>query len=199
MQDENISEEDRKEYTQIIIDETSRLSKLSSNILKLTKLENQTTIGKKKRFSLDEQIRKIILVLEPEWSRKDIDLDIDLEEMWYVGNEELMAQIWQNIINNAIKFTPAKGVIKVRLFRSEDGVVCKIADNGPSISKENIGKIFDKFYQGDHSRATEGNGLGLALVKRVVDLCGGQVSVENLFEGGVCFTVILPHIIEDMM
>lgn len=199
LQDENISEEDRKEYTQIIIDETSRLSKLSSNILKLTKLENQTTIGKKKRFSLDEQIRKIILVLEPEWSRKDIDLDIDLEEMWYVGNEELMAQIWQNIINNAIKFTPAKGVIKVRLFRSEDGVVCKIADNGPSISKENIGKIFDKFYQGDHSRATEGNGLGLALVKRVVDLCGGKVSVENLFEGGVCFTVILPHIIEDMM
>ena len=119
--------------------------------------------------------------------------------MWYVGNEELMAQIWQNIINNAIKFTPQNGKIKIRLFRSEDGVVCKIADNGPSIPKETIGKIFDKFYQADHSRATEGNGLGLALVKRVVDLCKGTVKVENLFEGGVCFTVILPHIIEDMM
>ena len=199
LQDENISEEDRKEYTQVIIDETSRLSKLSSNILKLTKLENQTTIGKKTRFSLDEQIRKIILVLENEWSKKDINLDIDLEEIWYVGNEELMAQIWQNIINNAIKFTPEHGEISVKLFRSEIGIVSKISDNGPDIPKEIIDKIFDKFYQGDHSRATEGNGLGLALVKRVVDLCGGKVYVENLFEGGVCFTVELPFIIQDMM
>lgn len=199
LQDENISEEDRKEYTQVIIDETSRLSKLSSNILKLTKLENQTTIGKKTRFSLDEQIRKIILVLEHEWSKKDINLDIDLEEIWYVGNEELMAQIWQNIINNAIKFTPEHGEISVKLFRSEIGIVSKISDNGPDIPKEIIDKIFDKFYQGDHSRATEGNGLGLALVKRVVDLCGGKVYVENLFEGGVCFTVELPFIIQDMM
>ena len=198
LQDKNISEEDREEYTQIIIDETSRLSKLSSNILQLNRLENQKTIGKKKRFSLDEQIRNIILILEPEWSKKEIDLDIDLEETWYVGNEELMAQIWQNIINNAIKFTPKQGQIKVRLFRSESGIVVKISDNGPDIPKDKIDKIFDKFYQADRSRATEGNGLGLALVKRVVDLCKGQVSVENLYEGGVCFTVELPYIIENM-
>lgn len=198
LQDKNISPEDRDDYIQIIINETSRLSRLSSNILRLTKLENQKTVGKKNKFSLDEQIRNIILVLEPEWSKKEIDLDIDLEEIWYIGNEELMAQIWQNIINNAIKFTPQKGRICVKLFRSEIGIVTKIADNGPCIPKETIEKIFDKFYQADSSRATEGNGLGLALVKRIVDLCEGAVNVENLYEGGVCFTVELPYILEDM-
>lgn len=199
LQDENLSDEDRREYTQIIIDETTRLSKLSSNILNLTKLENQTTIGKKKRFSIDEQIRKIILMLEPEWSKKDINLDIDLEDILYVGNEELMGQIWQNVINNAIKFTPVGGEIKVKLFRSETGIVAKISDNGPSIPPDKKDKIFEKFYQGDHSRATEGNGLGLALVKRIVDLSHGKVSVENLFEGGVCFNIELPYQTEDMM
>jgi len=198
LQDESLSPEDKREYTQIIIDETSRLTKLSSNILRLTKLENQTTIGKKNRFSIDEQIRKIILMLEPEWSKKNIDLDIDLEDVFYVGNEELMGQVWQNVINNAIKFTPVGGEIRVRLFRSDNGIVVKISDNGPSIPADKIEKIFEKFYQADHSRATEGNGLGLALVKRIIDLSGGHISVENLYEGGVCFNVELPYQIEDM-
>lgn len=198
LQDPKISAEDSAEYTQIIIDETSRLSRLSSNILNLTKLENQSTIGKKHRFSIDEQIRKIILMLEPEWSKKDIDLDINLEEILYVGNEELMGQIWQNIINNAIKFTPQGGNIKVKLFRSGTGVVVKISDNGPGIPPDKIDKIFEKFYQGDRSRATEGNGLGLALVRRIVDLSDGDVKAENLFEGGVCFTVELPYQTEGM-
>lgn len=199
LQDESLSAEDKREYTQIIIDETSRLTKLSSNILRLTKLENQTTIGKKSRFSIDEQIRKIILMLEPEWSKKEIDLDIDLEDILYVGNEELMGQVWQNVINNAIKFTPVGGNIKVRLFRSDNGIVVKISDDGPCIPADKIEKIFEKFYQADHSRATEGNGLGLALVKRIIDLSGGNISVENLYEGGVCFNVELPYQIEDMM
>ncbi len=199
LQDENISEDDRREYTQIIIDETSRLTKLSTNILKLTKLENQKTIGKKSKFLLDEQIRKIILMLEPEWSKKDIELDIDLEEITYVGNEELMAQIWQNIINNAIKFTNKFGHIGVKLYRSEQCIVAKVSDDGPCIPDEKRTKIFEKFYQGDHSRSTDGNGLGLALVQRVVELCNGSVWVENTHPSGVCFTVQLPYIIEDMM
>ena len=115
LQDENLSEEDRREYTQIIIDETSRLTKLSTNILSLTKLENQKTIGKKSKFLLDEQIRKILLVLEPEWSKKNIELEVDLEQTTYIGKEELMAQIWQNIINNAIKCTDENGHIGVKL------------------------------------------------------------------------------------
>ena len=198
LQDENISEEDRREYTQVIIDETSRLTKLSTNILKLTKLENQKTIGKKSKFLLDEQIRKIIVMLEPEWSKKDIELDVDLEEITYIGNEELMAQIWQNIINNAIKFTNQGGKIGVKLYRSEQCIVVKISDDGPCIPDEKRTKIFEKFYQGDHSRSTDGNGLGLALVQRVVELCNGSVWVENTNPTGVCFTVQLPYIIEDM-
>ena len=198
LQDETISEDDRREYTQVIIDETSRLTKLSTNILKLTKLENQKTIGKKSKFLLDEQIRKIIVMLEPEWSKKNIDLDIDLEEITYIGNEELMAQIWQNIINNAIKFTGENGNIGVKLYRSEQCIVVKISDDGPCIPDEKRTKIFEKFYQGDHSRSTDGNGLGLALVQRVVELCNGSVWVENTQPTGVCFTVQLPYIIEDM-
>ncbi|MBR6872144.1 MAG: HAMP domain-containing protein [Ruminococcus sp.] len=199
LQNNDISNEDRAEYTQVIIDETVRLSKLATNILNLSKLENQTTIANKTRFSLDEQIRKIILVLEPEWSKKEIDLDIALDDIYYYGNEDLMGQIWQNIINNAIKFTPVGGNIRVHLFRTENNITARISDNGPSISHEMKEKIFEKFYQGDHSRKTEGNGLGLALVKRIVDLSGGKVFVENLFEGGVCFVVELPFVIGDML
>lgn len=198
LQSDNLSKEEQNEYTKIIIDETSRLTKMSTNILKLTKLENQTTVGKKVRFSLDEQIRNILLILESEWSKKNINLDIELEDVIYVGNPELMGQVWQNVINNAIKFTPENGTIKVQLFRGELGVVVKISDNGPNISPEMQKKIFDKFYQGDRSRSTEGNGLGLALVKRILDLCKGKISVENLYEGGVCFKIELPFIIEDM-
>ena len=199
LQDDTITEEERKEYTQIIISETSRLSKLTSDILRLSKLENQSTIPNKKRFSLDEQIRKILLVLEPEWTKKNIELDISLDTVYYFGSEELMAQIWQNIINNAIKFTPENGHIGVKLFSNEKNITAKITDDGPSIPPQVAAKIFDKFYQGDNSRKTEGNGLGLALVKRIVDLCGGKLGVSNIDGGGVCFTVELPYVITDMM
>ncbi len=198
LQDEELSDEERREYTQIIINETGRLSKLTSDILRLSKLENQTTIVNRSRFSIDEQIRRILLVLEPEWTKKNIELDIDLDDVYYFGDEELMAQIWQNIINNAIKFTPENGEIKVRLFRSDKSITARISDSGPAIPKEVSEHIFDKFYQGDNSRKTEGNGLGLALVKRIVDLCGGKIYVENLYEGGVCFVVELPYVVSDM-
>jgi signal transduction histidine kinase len=198
LQDDTISEEERRDYTQIIISETGRLSSLTSDILKLSKLENQNTIVNKTRFSLDEQIRKIMLVLEPEWERKNIELDISLDDVSYFGNEELMAQIWQNVINNAIKFTPVGGHIGIRLFRTDKNITARISDNGASIPPEIADHIFDKFYQGDNSRKTEGNGLGLALVKRIVDLCGGKIRVENVYEGGVCFVIELPYVIENM-
>lgn len=199
LQDEAITEEERSEYAQIIIDESARLSKLTSDILNLSKLENQTTIAKKTRFSIDEQIRNILLILEPEWNKKNIELDLSLDEVYYFGSEELMAQIWQNVINNAIKFTPEGGTIGIRLFHGEKSITARISDNGASIPPEIAERIFDKFYQGDNSRKTEGNGLGLALVKRIVDLCGGKIYVENLYDGGVCFVIELPYIISDMM
>jgi signal transduction histidine kinase len=198
LQDETISDDERREYTQIIINETGRLSKLTSDILRLSKLENQSTIVNRTRFSIDEQIRKILVVLEPEWTKKDIELNLALDDVFYYGNEELMAQIWQNVINNAIKFTPEKGQISIRLFRTEKNITARISDDGPSIPPEVAEHIFDKFYQGDNSRKTEGNGLGLALVKRIVDLCGGKIYVENLYEGGVCFVIELPFALTDM-
>ena len=185
-------------YTQIIVNETGRLSKLTTDILRLSKLENQTTVSNKTRFSIDEQIRRILLVLEPEWTKKNIELNIELDSVYYFGSEELMAQIWQNIINNAIKFTPENGHIGVRLFRTDKNITVRISDDGPQIPPEVAEKIFDKFYQGDNSRKTEGNGLGLALVRRVVDLCGGKIFVENLYDGGVCFVIELPYVISDM-
>lgn len=199
LEDDSLSEADRREYTQIIISETARLSKLASDILRLSKLENQNTIPDKKRFSIDEQIRRVLLVLEPEWTKKDIELDLQLDDVYYFGNEELMAQIWQNIIGNAIKFTPVGGNISVRLFANEKNITAKITDDGPNIPPEVAKKIFDKFYQGDNSRKTEGNGLGLALVKRIVDLCNGNIYVDNQYHSGVCFTVELPYVIGDMM
>ena len=198
LQDDNLSDADRREYTQIIVNETGRLSKLTTDILRLSKLENQTTVSNKTRFSIDEQIRKILLVLEPEWTKKNIELNIELDSVYYFGSEELMAQIWQNIINNAIKFTPENGHIGVRLFRTDKNITVRISDDGPQIPPEVAEKIFDKFYQGDNSRKTEGNGLGLALVRRVVDLCGGKIFVENLYDGGVCFVIELPYVISDM-
>lgn len=200
LQDDAVATSDdaRREYTQIIIDETTRLSNLASNILRLSKLENQTTIGKKTRFSIDEQIRKIILMLEPSWSKKNINLDIELESLYYYGNEDLMGQIWQNIIANAIKFTFENGTISVKLFKSEKNIKVIISDSGIGISDDIKIKIFDKFYQGDHSRKTEGNGLGLALVKRIMDLYNGNIKVENSSLGGTSFIVELPYIAEDM-
>ena len=138
-------------------------------------------------------------MLEPEWTKKNIDLELELDTVYYFGNEELMAQIWQNVINNAIKFTPEGGNIGVRLFANEKNITAKITDDGPSIPPEVAEKIFVKFYQGDNSRKTEGNGLGLALVKRIIDLCNGRIYVENRYDGGVCFTVELPYVIGDMM
>ena len=198
LQDDNLSDADRRDYTQIIVNETGRLSKLTTDILRLSKLENQTTVSNKTRFSIDEQIRRILLVLEPEWTKKNIELNIELDSVYYFGSEELMAQIWQNIINNAIKFTPENGHIGVRLFRTDKNITVRISDDGPQIPPEVAEKIFDKFYQGDNSRKTEGNGLGLALVRRVVDLCGGKIFVENLYDGGVCFVIELPYVISDM-
>lgn len=199
LEDETLSDQEKREYTQIIISETSRLSKLASDILRLSKLENQNAIPDKKRFSIDEQIRRVLLVLEPEWTKRDIELDLQLDDVYYFGNEELMAQIWQNIIGNAIKFTPVGGHISVRLFANEKNITAKITDDGPNIPPEVAVKIFDKFYQGDNSRKTEGNGLGLALVKRIVDLCNGNIYVDNQYNSGVCFTVELPYVIGDMM
>jgi len=192
IQDKNLNDDERSEFTDIIISELSRLSKLTSNILKLSKLENQEVITGKAEFALDEQIRCAILIMEPEWSGKEIDLDIDLDKVSIIGNEDLLQQVWLNIIGNAIKFTEKGGTIGIKLMDLQDKIVIKVSDNGVGMNEETQRHIFDKFYQGDKSHLSKGNGLGLSLVKRIIELCDGEIKVRSKLYYGTTFTIGLP-------
>ena len=193
LQNDEITEQDRKEYSEFIFESAKKLSTLTSNILKLSKLENQEIVQVKNKFSLDEQLRLAILTLEPQWTEKEHELDIELEHIIYFGSEELLLQVWLNLLGNAVKFTPSKKKISVSLYREDGAVVVKIADEGIGIPKEAQSHIFEKFYQADKMRSSGGTGLGLALVSRIVTLCEGSVSVESEEGKGSVFTVKLPE------
>ena len=150
-------------YAQQILKNSRQFSALTGNILKLSKLENQSIISEKRNFSLDEQIRQAVLSLEPLWSAKKMDIDLDLPEIFYYGNEDLIFQIWTNLISNGIKFTPAGGMFSVKMKQNDPYISVEIADNGIGMSEEVQKHIFDKFYQAESSLSMEGNGLGLAL------------------------------------
>ena len=192
LKDDTLSKEDKNEYLDIIISETSRISNLTSNILKLTKLETQGIITDKTSFYLDEQLRHSILILQRDLSEKNIDLDIDLDKVQIYSNEELLQQVWLNLLSNAIKFTKENGKISIQLMDTEDTATVKITDNGIGMKPESLNHIFDKFYQEDRSHSSNGNGLGLPLVKRIVDLCSGTIRVKSLLGEGSSFTVELP-------
>ncbi len=193
LQNGSLTDADREEYTGLIIQSTQKLSMLTSNILRLSKLENQEIIPGKTRFLLDEQLRQALLLLEGQWSPKDIQLDIELMPVLFYGNEELLLQVWLNLLGNAIKFTPRCGTVSVQLIERPGQVTVTVSDTGVGIAPEAQPHIFEKFYQGDHTRASEGNGLGLALVKRIVTLCRGAVWVESDTGKGARFTVTLPN------
>lgn len=192
LQNPNLTQEKRSHYIEIILDNSRRLSNLSSNILTLSKLENQEMIVDNREFRLDEQIRKSILLLEGKWSAKNIEFDIDLPKQMYYGSEPLLAQVWSNILDNAIKHSPAGGVIHVNIYPVNKGLTVSIADCGEGMTEEVQKHIFEKFYQGDNSHKAEGNGLGLALVKRIVELCHGAILVQSTPGQGTTFSVTLP-------
>lgn len=192
LQKDNLSEEKKREYTQRILINTKRLSSLTGNILVLSRLENQGTEIKRQHFSLDEQLRETILMFESQWSIKNLDLDIDLDTADYFGNQELLAQVWQNVIGNAIKFVSENGRIRVLLRNKETEIKVYIVDNGIGMNQEISSRVFEKFYQGDASRTGSGNGLGLALAKRIVDLHNGSISVSSREGTGTTFTISLP-------
>jgi signal transduction histidine kinase len=173
------NEEERREYADIIIEETKRLSILTTNILTLNKVDNQNIPTLMEDITLDEQIRKSILLLEKKWIDKDIELEIDLEKILYRGNSSLMYQVWINLIDNAIKFSPKGGKIEIKLYEEYGNTIFLIKDNGIGISKEDQKKMFEKFYKGDKSRNTDGNGLGLSIVKRIVEIHNGKMLVES--------------------
>ena len=181
----------QREYVDKILLNTRRLSSLVGSILLLSKLENQQIPTNQSSYRLDEQIRQSLVAQEIAWIQKDIELDVELERLSYLGNEPMMRHVWDNLISNAVKFSPQGGTIKLRLTRKPEKLVFTIEDQGPGLSEETQKHIFDKFYQGDSSHKQEGNGLGLALVKRILTIEKGQITAENIPEGGCRFTVTL--------
>ena len=187
---ENLSPEQKK-YVDKIIFNTGRLSNLVGNILLLSKIENQSIETNKSVFRLDEQIRQALLAQEEKWTIKDIDFDVDLIKAEYNGNENLMLHVWENLISNAVKFSPQGGLIRIKLIESDSKFIFTIEDEGDGFDKTTEKRIFDKFYQGDSSHKEDGNGLGLALVKRIITITKGDISAENRSSGGAKFTVTL--------
>ena len=184
-------DDDQKEYVEKILFNTERLSSLVSNILLLSKIENQSIQAKRELFSLDDQIRESIVVLETAWAPKNIELDVELDSVKYNGNEIMMRHVWSNLIGNAIKFTPENSTVSIRLRNQKDKFIFSVTDQGEGLSDEAQKHLFDKFYQADTSHKSEGNGLGLALVKQILDIDGGNITAENVNGGGCRFTVTL--------
>ena len=192
LQDHELPQKEQAECAEKILQSAGRLSTLVSNILMLTKLEQQTDGVETAPFWLDEQLRQVMVGLEPLWGAKDLELDLELEPMRYNGNEDLLYHVWSNLLSNAVKFSPQGAVLSVRLEKQDHLVIFTVTDRGPGMSADVQRHIFDKFYQGDPSRRQEGSGLGLPLAKRITQLCGGTISVHSQPGQGSTFTVTLP-------
>lgn len=192
LQRKGLPEEKRNEYTDRILFNTKRLSALTGNILLLSRLENQEIEIKKESYSLDEQLREIILMYESQWSMKNLDLDIDLDPVVCCGNKDLLAQVWQNLIGNAIKFVSDGGRVRILLRQKQNSIEVSVVDNGPGMTADVMDRVYEKFYQGDASRSSSGNGLGLTLAKRIVDLHHGTIHASSKAGAGTTFTVTIP-------
>lgn len=190
LQNEKLDEKTKSEYREILDKNISKLTSLTSNILYLSKIENQEIVPNKKEFSLDEQIRRCILSLEPKWQAKNVEFDLMLTNTVCYGSQELLYQVWQNLIDNAIKFTGENGKISISLT-SDENVTVKISDNGIGMTEETVKRIFDKFYQGDASHGKDGNGLGLALVSRILKISDGEIAVNSKIGKGTTFIITL--------
>lgn len=188
----NLNASEKAEYLDIIIDEAKRLTALSANILNLSKVESMSLLTDSTTFNAGEQIRECVVLLEKKWTEKDISFDLHLLEQKMDGNEQLLKQVWTNLIDNAIKFSPAKSEIVLSMDKHSDTFTVTITDYGCGIDEKTQHYIFDKFYQGDTSHSSEGNGLGLALVKKIIELHHGTITVNSQPLQGSSFTVTLP-------
>lgn len=197
LSDEKLDSDTRAKYTAILIQTTDRLTTLVTNILKLNKLENQQIMSETTEVRLDESLIQSILEFEELIENKGIELDCDIDEMTIATSPSHLEIVWNNLLSNAIKFTPSGGKISVSLKNDNSRAIVKIADNGMGMTKETGSHIFDKFYQGDTSHAKEGNGLGLALVKKVIDILGGSISVESELGKGATFTVVINGVTDE--
>jgi two-component system, OmpR family, phosphate regulon sensor histidine kinase PhoR len=196
LQNDDLSQEERRRYLEIIETESTRLAKLSENLMKLTSLESEHHPFELKRYRLDKQLRRIVLACEPQWVEKLIRLEIDLEEVFIVADEELMSQVWQNLMNNSLKFTPREGLISLQLQQRDHEIVVQISDTGIGITEEDQAHIFERFYKADKSRnrSNAGSGLGLAIVKKIIDMHKSTISVQSKPGEGTAFRVSLPKL-----
>lgn len=187
----NLTAEQQKEYLGVIEEESLRLSYMATNVLNLTKVENQTILTDISEFNLSEQIRSCILLLENKWAKKNLEFRLMFDEHMIYANEELLKQVWINLLDNAVKFTPDYQVIEIQITEKDGCYTVAVLNTGSEILPEHQKKIFNKFYQADESHAAQGNGVGLAIVKRITELHGGKVGVCS--ENNVTvFTVELP-------
>lgn len=191
LQSRDLTEEQRQTYTDTIVRQSERLAAMSTHILELTQYENTEIVSGKTTFSLDEQLRRCIHQQERGWLQKGLTVAGDLDPVDYYGNEELMEHIWSNLISNAIRFTPTGGEITVVLRKEKDEITVSVSDTGIGMDEETQRHIFDKFYRAEPYPDNRGNGLGLSIVRRAVELCGGQVTVFSKPDKGSTFTVTL--------
>ncbi|MEG2644206.1 MAG: HAMP domain-containing sensor histidine kinase [Enterococcus sp.] len=194
LQNEQLPPEERQVYLERMLDGTHQLTYLTDNVLKLSKLENQGVGLDFQTFRLDEQIREVILFLQPKWEQLNLTLDLDLPRTIYIGNEEFLYQVWLNLMDNAIKYSYKNGNIHVHLTQNDQGVILAISDEGIGMTEEVANRVFDKFYQSDTSRKRTGNGLGLALAKQIVELHQGTIEVKSSPDQGSQFKLFLPNI-----
>ena len=192
MKNKSLPPEKQREYLSIIEEEIKRLSMMTTNVLNMTKLDSQSILTDRARFRLSEQLRTCLLLLEKAWTDKDLVLDIELEELETVGNEDLLKQVWLNLLDNAIKYSPKGGTLGLSLRKEARGTVIRVSNEGEPIPEEEREKIFAKFYQLGDASHKSGNGIGLSVVKRIVSLHGGDVC--SLREGErTVFEVVLRH------
>ena len=186
-----LSEEERLQYVGAIKEESKRLASMAEGVLELTKVENQSILTDISRFNVSEQIRSALVLLVGKWNNLNVELDFEFDEYYVNGNEEFLKQVWINLLDNAIKFVDDGGVIAAKVTKQDRYICCNISNTGPTIPQEKQKYIFNKFYQADESHSTKGNGIGLAIVKKIVELHKGSVSVVS--ENGLTtFSVLLP-------
>lgn len=190
LQRADLDETQKREYIDAIVEESRRLSDMATNVLKLTKVENQTILTGVSQYNLSEQLRSAVLLLEDQWTAKHMELDMDFPEVSITANEDMLREVWINLVQNAVKYSPDYGPLQIQIQQAQDKVRVCVANSG-EIPAEHLGRIFQKFYQADRSHFSAGNGVGLAIVKRIVELHGGTVSAEST-GGAVIFTVELP-------
>lgn len=192
LKDPDLSPDKRVAYAQKVADAAHRLSVLTEQTLLLSQLDNREDLPDREAFSLDESLRRMVLAHELEWSARDIEIDVDLDEVQIRAERNLLSLIWENLMSNALKHTPDGGKVEIRLHEENGSAVVSMSDSGPGMPPEVLERVFERFYQGDSSRSGKGTGLGLSIAKRTAALHGGTISAESEPGRGTTFTVVLP-------